>query len=80
MKGHLRRRSEEASRNLNTAAVVRLAPVELRWYEWAAARELQREGHGLIKGQHHRAWVNVRPPGVLMAMAMRGGVTKLCQT
>lgn len=71
VKGHLRNRSEEASRNSDTASVVRSAPVRLRWYEWPAARELQREGRGSIEGRCYRAWVNVTPPGVLMAAQMR---------
>ncbi len=71
VKGHLRNRSEHASRNADSASVVRSAPVMLRWHEWAAARELQREGHGAIEGEFYRAWVNVMPPSVLMAMQMR---------
>lgn len=69
---HLRDRSEQASRNVETASVIRSALVRVRWYEWPAARQLQREGHGTIEGRCYRAWVNVTPPGVLMAMAMRG--------
>jgi hypothetical protein len=72
VKGDLRNRSEQASRNADTAVVVRSALTKLRWYEWPAARELQREGHGTIEGHCYRAWVNVTPPGMLMAMAMRG--------
>ena len=72
VKGHLRNRSERASRNVRSASVVRSAPVKVRWHEWATARELQREGHGVIEGDCYLAWVNVTPPGVLMAMAMRG--------
>jgi hypothetical protein len=68
IKGGLRNRSEEASRSVNTAAVIRSAPIELRWYEWPAARELHRERHGSIQGHHYRAWVNVTPLGVLMAI------------
>jgi len=72
VKRHLRNRSEKASHEVKTASVVRSALVELRWYEWAAARELQREGHGSIEGRWYRAWANVTPPAVLMAMTMRG--------
>jgi hypothetical protein len=35
-------------------------------YEWPAARELQREGHGTIHDGHYQR-VNVTPPGILMA-------------
>lgn len=59
---------------MDTASVVRSAPVRVYWYERAAARELQREGHGEIEGaSYYRAWVNVTPPGVLMAMRGRFG-------
>ena len=80
VKGHLRSRSEQASRSVDSASVIRSALVSLRWYEWSAARELAREGHGTIEGACYRAWVNVTPPGVLMAMASmqlnrRGGAS-----
>lgn len=72
VKGHLRERSEAAARSAPTALVIRGGSVKLRWYEWPAARALQREGHGTIRDGYYHTWVNVTPPGVLMAMAMRG--------
>jgi hypothetical protein len=72
VKGHLRNRSEEIARNARTASVIRGGSVELRWYEWPAARALQREGHGTIRGNRYETWVNVTPTGILMAIGMRG--------
>lgn len=42
----LRNRSEENARSAPAAAVIRSGVVNLHWYEWPAARQLQREGHG----------------------------------
>jgi hypothetical protein len=67
----LRDRSEEKARSAPTAAVIRSGVVELRWYEWPAARQLQREEHGAIEGRCYRGWVNVTPRGVLVAAQMR---------
>lgn len=69
---HLRNRSEAAARGAPTASVIRGGSVKLHWYEWPAARALQRERHGTIRGGDYETWVNVTPPGVLMAMQMRG--------
>jgi hypothetical protein len=71
VKGHLRDRSEEKARSANTASVIRGGSVKLHWYEWPAARELQREGHGTIRGNYYETWVNATPRWALMAMAAR---------
>jgi hypothetical protein len=68
----LRSRSERASHDVPSASVARSALVGLRWYEWPAARELQREGHGVIEGANYRAWVDATPRWALIAMAARG--------
>ncbi len=67
----LQRRGEDAARDVPTASVLRGSRTKLRWYQWPAARELQREGRGTISGGYYETWVNVTPPGILMAMAMR---------
>jgi hypothetical protein len=71
VKGHLRDRSEEKARSTNTASVIRGGSVELHWYQWPAARELRREGHGTIHGGYYQTWVNVTPRWASMAMAAR---------
>jgi hypothetical protein len=72
VKGRLRNRSEQASHAVRSASVVRSAPTRLRWYEWHAARALQREGHGAIEGGNYRAWVDATPRWALLAIASRG--------
>jgi hypothetical protein len=72
VKGHLRDRSEERARSARTASVIRGGSVKLRWYEWPAARALQREGHGTIRESYYETWVNITPPGILLAMGVRG--------
>jgi hypothetical protein len=72
VKDNLRNRSEEIARNARTASVIRGGSVKLRWYEWPAARALQREGHGMIREDYYETWVNLTPPGILMAIGMRG--------
>lgn len=72
VKDALQRRGEDAARNAPTASVIRGSRIRLRWYERPAARALQREGLGTISGSYYETWVNVAPPGILMAMAMRG--------
>src|ERR1700728_1702206 len=71
VKGHLRDRSEEKARSANTASVIRGGSVKLHWYEWPAARELHREGHGSIREGYYHTWVNVTPRWALVAMAAR---------
>lgn len=72
VKDRLRNRSEEIARNASTASVIRGGSVRLHWYEWPAARALQRAGHGTIRENHYQTWVNVTPTGVFMAIGMRG--------
>jgi hypothetical protein len=67
----LRNRSEQRARSSPTHSVIRGGAVKIRWYEWPAARQLQREGHGTIQGDHYQTWVNVTPRGLLMAAQMR---------
>jgi hypothetical protein len=69
----LRNRSEQKARSAPTASVIRGGAVKIRWYEWPAARQLQREGHGTIRNDdHYETWVNVTPRGLVMAMELRG--------
>jgi hypothetical protein len=72
VKYHLRTSTEFASRNAPTASVIRGSRTRLRWHQWFKARELEREGHGVIRSGHYEKWVNVTSPGVVMAMQMRG--------
>ena len=72
VKAHLRERSEAVARIAPTASVIRGGSVMMHWYEWPAARALQREGQGTIRGRYYETWVDVTPRGVLIAMHMRG--------
>lgn len=71
IKHQLRTSSEYAAKSAPTASVIRGSRTRLRWYQWLKARELEREGHGVIRNGYYEKWVNVTPPGVLMAMQMR---------
>ena len=72
IKYQLRTSSEDAAKNAPTASVIRGSRTRLRWWQQLAARSLQREGHGVIRNGCYERWENVTPPGVLMAMQMRG--------
>jgi hypothetical protein len=67
----LRDSGEEFARTAPTASVIRGSRLPLRWYQWPMARRLQRAGHGIIRNGCYETWVNVTPPGVVMAMQMR---------
>jgi len=71
IKYQLRTSSEDAAKNAPTASVIRGSRTPVRWWQRRAARELEREGHGVIRNGHYEKWVNVTPPGVLMAAQMR---------
>ena len=71
IKHQLRTSSEDLATNAPTASVIRGSRTRLRWWQWPAARALQREGHGRINnGEYHR-WEDVTPTGVLMAIQRR---------
>jgi hypothetical protein len=72
VKNRLRDRSDELARRAPTASVLRGSRIKLRWYQWPAARELQREGHGAIRDGYYERWINITPPAILQAMARRG--------
>lgn len=67
----LRRRGLELAKGAPTACVIRGSRIPLRWYQRPLARALEREGHGTVRDGCYETWVNVTPPGVLMAAQMR---------
>jgi hypothetical protein len=71
-KDRLRIWGDVLARTALTASVVRGSRIRLSWWEWPIAWVLQRQGHGSIHNGFYEVWVNVTPPGVLLAMQARG--------
>lgn len=70
-KDRLRIWGDVLARTALTASVARGSRIPLRWWEWPIAWVLQKQGHGTIRNGCYEVWVNVTPPGVLLAMQAR---------
>lgn len=71
IKYQLRTSSEDAAKSAPTASVIRGSRTRLRWFQRFGARQLEREGHGVIRDGYYENWVNVTPSGIVMAIQMR---------
>jgi hypothetical protein len=74
-RGFIRRqlleRAEASGYAAETASTVRIGVARVRFYEHGAARELQREGHGIVQDGFFSVSVCTLDPGVRMAMELR---------
>lgn len=71
IKNKLRNDGRVLARTAPTASVIRGSRIPLRWYQRPMARKLESEGHGIIRDGCYETWVDVTPPGVLLAMHAR---------
>jgi hypothetical protein len=61
IKDRLRCRGEDLAYSAPTASTIRGSRILLSRYQLHAARELQREGHGIIRDGYFETWVNTMP-------------------
>lgn len=71
IKDHLRCRGEDLAYGSRTASTVRISRIPLSRYQLRAARELQREGHGIIRDGCFETCVNTIPLALRQDMALR---------
>jgi hypothetical protein len=71
IKERLRCRGEDLAYGARTASTMRGSRIPLSWYQWRGARELQREGHGIIRDGYFETWVNTMPLVLRQDLAMR---------
>ena len=71
IKDRLRCKGEDLAYGARTASTLRGSRIRLSWYQRRGARELQREGLGIIRDGYFETWVNTVPLAVRQDMAMR---------
>jgi len=71
IKDPLRCRGLDLAYGAPTASTMRGSRILLSRHQMGAARELQREGHGIIRDGYYETWVNTVPLAMRQDMAMR---------
>ncbi len=71
IKDRLRCRGLDLAYGAQTASTMRGSRIPLSPYQMGAARELQREGHGIIRDGCFETWVNTMPLAMRQDMARR---------
>jgi hypothetical protein len=71
IKDRLRCRGLDLAYGAQTASTIRGSRIPLSRFQMSAARELQREGRGIIRDGYFETWVNTMPLAMRQDMAMR---------